>query len=112
MAFKSDLETLILAVLQEGDLHGYEISKRITNAGSTALRVWEGQLYPALHKMEKRGYLCATWIPQEGKPPRKIYALTEDGHKMLVNERNAWKEFSVRIDALLSPKSTSIEGAK
>jgi PadR family transcriptional regulator PadR len=53
MAFKGDLEALVLGVLQDGELHGYEISKRIKLISAKALQVGEGQLYPALHKLEK-----------------------------------------------------------
>lgn len=112
MAFKGDLETLVLGVLQDGDLHGYEISKRIKEIGSKALQVWEGQLYPALHKLEKDGYASATWVPQEGKPPRKVYALTEEGKKELSARRKSWREFSLGVEAVLSPRTTSTGGAK
>lgn len=112
MAFKGDLEALVLGVLQDGDLHGYEISKRIKQTGSQALQVWEGQLYPALHKLEKEGFVSATWVPQEGKPPRKVYALTDDGKKELSVQRKRWREFSLDVEVLLSPRKTATQGAQ
>src|SRR5471030_845536 len=104
MGFKGDLEALVLGVLQDGDLHGYEISKRIKEGGSKALQVWEGQLYPTLHKLEKQGCVSAIWVPQEGKPPRKVYALTDEGRKQLTAHHKKWREFSGIVEAVLSPK--------
>ena len=110
MAFKGDLEALVLGVLQHGDLHGYEISKRIKQLSEKALSVGEGQLYPALHKLEEEGYVSASWIPQEGKPPRKVYAITEEGHKALARHQRAWAAFSVGVEALLKPSTDGSRG--
>jgi transcriptional regulator len=103
MAFKSDLEALILGVLQEGDRHGYEIAKRIRELSDTALAVGEGQLYPALHRLEKDGFVAATWIPQEGKPPRKVYRLTDEGNGALAAHRQEWERFAKSVDRILTP---------
>src|ERR1700732_2022852 len=94
MAFKSDLEALILGVLQAGPLHGYEISKRIRERGGEALAVGEGRLYPALHKLESEGKVVGKWEPREGKPPRRVYELTEEGHKELTAQKDAWTKFT------------------
>ncbi len=112
MAFKGDLEALVLGVLQDGDLHGYEIAKRIKNMGAKALQVWEGQLYPTLHKLEKEGLISAIWVPQDGKPPRKIYALTDEGKKALVVHHEKWQEFSTVFESLLRPRTTSNQGVQ
>lgn len=103
MAFKSDLDALILGVLQDGERHGYEIAKRIRELSDTALAVGEGQLYPALHRLERDGLVAATWIPQEGKPPRKVYHLTEDGNGALVAHRREWERFAQSVDRILKP---------
>ncbi|HLO99432.1 MAG TPA: helix-turn-helix transcriptional regulator [Fimbriimonas sp.] len=94
MAFKGDLEALILAVLAEQELHGYEILKQIKQKSSDVLKFGEGQLYPALHKLESEGLVNAVWVPQEGKPDRKVYRLTPSGTTELDVQRNAWKAFS------------------
>ena len=73
MAFKGDLEALILAVLADHALHGYEISKRIRSQSQEVLKYGEGQLYPALHKLEESGFIEAEWMLQDGKPDRKVY---------------------------------------
>lgn len=103
MAFKSDLDALILGVLQEGERHGYEIAKRIRELSDTALAVGEGQLYPALHRLEKDGLVAATWVPQEGKPPRKVYHLTDEGSGALATHVREWQKFSESVNRILTP---------
>jgi len=103
MAFKSDLEALILGVLSEAERHGYEIAKRIRELSDTALAVGEGQLYPALHRLEKDGLVAATWVPQEGKPPRKVYRLTDEGTEALAGHRREWEKFAQGVDRILKP---------
>jgi|SRR5579862_1930637 len=111
MAFRSDLDALILGVLQVGKLHGYEITKRINRQGETVLSVKEGQLYPILHRLEHEGLIIAEWIPQEGKPARKVYALTDKGQKALAKKRDEWKRFSSRINNLLTPSKPEVSHA-
>lgn len=105
MAFKSDLDALILAVLSDRDLHGYEISKSIKQKSGEALKFGEGQLYPALHKLESDGMIAANWVPQEGKPDRKVYSITTAGHTVLNQHISAWKKFSDGVASILSQKS-------
>lgn len=101
MAFKGDLDALILGVLEGVELHGYEISKRIKQLSDTALSVGEGQLYPALHRLEHEGLVAATWVPQEGKPPRKVYRLTDDGAGKLARHRAEWEKFASGVNRIL-----------
>jgi PadR family transcriptional regulator PadR len=102
MAFRTDLDALVLGVLQGGVCHGYEITKRINALGETAFRVNEGQLYPILHRLENEGKVMAEWIPQEGKPARKTYALTQAGRKELDARRDAWNQFVAAVDSVLA----------
>jgi DNA-binding PadR family transcriptional regulator len=110
MSFKSNLDTLVLGVLQDGELHGYEISRRIKQI-SPSLQIWEGQLYPALHKLELDGYLSATWLNQEGKPARKLYRLTERGVGLLADQRKDWTEFSKAVESVIRPRGLGVAGA-
>lgn len=105
MAFKSDLDALILAVLSDRDLHGYEISKSIKQKSSDVLKFGEGQLYPALHKLESEGLIQASWVPQEGKPDRKVYSITSSGLTALNGHVSAWKRFSEGVASILSQKA-------
>lgn len=110
MSFRSDLDALILAALQEGVAHGYEISKRIRNASRKVLKVGEGQLYPALHRLEEKGLVSAEWEQQEGKPARRVYTLTPGGAKELQEQKAAWKEFVQGVSGVLQTTS-KLEGS-
>jgi len=107
MAFKGDLDALVLGVLEGTELHGYEISKRIRQLSDTALAVGEGQLYPALHALERDGMVVATWVPQEGKPPRKVYRLTEGGEAALADHRKEWERFAKGVNQVLRLRTAS-----
>ena len=101
MAFRGDLEALILAVLLDGPKHGYEISKQIKAVSGKTLQFGEGQMYPALHKLEEAGSVQSTWEPQDGKPPRKVYALTETGKAQLAKKKIEWSKFQESVSAIL-----------
>ncbi len=101
MAFRGDLEALILAILSEGPKHGYEISKQIKTVSKRALVYGEGQLYPALHKLEEAGAIRADWQPQEAKPPRKVYALTEEGKGQLQKKKGEWANFQESVSKIM-----------
>jgi len=111
MAFKGDLEAVVLAVLREGGVHGYEIARRIREMDEGALNAREGKLYPLLHRLETDGFVSATWMPQDGKPPRKVYSLTLAGHRQLESHRQAWRTFADRIESVLLPEETLREAA-
>ena len=103
MAFREDLDALVLAVLQDGAAHGYEIAKRIKLRSDSVLSAGEGKLYPCLHKLEADGLISAEWVPQEGKPARKVYALTEGGRKELAKHMKRWESFSRAVGSVLKP---------
>ena len=110
MAFRGDLDALILAILSDGPKHGYEISKRIKELSNKALAYGEGQLYPALHKMEEGGDILANWVPQEGKPPRKVYVLTDAGSAQLQKKKIEWTKFQESVSSIMGVVATT--GAK
>lgn len=101
MAFRSDLDAIILAPLVDGPLHGYAIVKRLYKHSDGMLKLGEGQLYPALHKLEKAGLVVAHWDQQEGKPSRRVYSLTEAGREELKKHQTAWQKFAKSINAVL-----------
>jgi len=101
MSFRSSLEALILGALRAGPNHGYAIAKTIEKNGGGVLKLGENQLYPALHKLERQGFVAADWQPQDGKPPRKVYALTEDGKAELERQKGEWKLFASGVNTLL-----------
>jgi len=105
MAFRTDIDALILAVLHNNKLHGYEITKQINAHGEKSFQVKEGQLYPILHRLENEGKIAADWIPQEGKPARKVYHLTDSGLRELDRQRATWRAFADSVDKALHPRT-------
>src|SRR3954463_14359145 len=89
-ALRGHLETMALASLEKGEAHGFEILRRLTEAGSGALRLKEGSLYPALYRLEKAGLITSAWedesAPRRG-PRKRVYRLTKQGVKRLAAGR-------------------------
>ena len=113
MAFKGDLETLILGVLQDGDLHGYEIAKRIKAQSDAMLSYGEGQMYPALHALhalEAAGAVAARWEAHEGKPSRRVYTLTTSGGAALKERIAHWRRFAAGVERMIAPEGTGRGG--
>ncbi len=96
------LDLLILKALARGALHGYAIAEWIHQACDDALRIEEGALYPALHRLELRGLLAAEWGVSENNRRAKFYRLTAAGRKGLVESTDAWRRTSLAIERILS----------
>ena len=84
------LETLVLKTLSWGPLHGYGIGRWIERASGDGLVIEEGSLYPALHRMERRGWIEADWRQTENNRRAKYYALTDDGRRQLRSQAESW----------------------
>lgn len=91
------LEMLVLKALARGPLHGYAIAEWIHNGSQQVLKVEEGALYPALHRMELRGLLDAKWGASESNRRARFYQLTADGRKRLQSESNRWARLSAAV---------------
>ena len=103
-ALRGHLETLILSVLRRGEAHGFEILRRLEAAGSGALRLKEGSLYPALYRMEAAGLVEGTWEKSDGPrrgPRRRVYRLTAKGRKRLDATRGEFEQFVSVIGNIL-----------
>lgn len=87
------LDFLILKTLTWGPMHGFEISRWIRQTTDQALDIEEGALYPALHRMERRGWLEAEWAVTEHHRRAKYYTLTKAGREQLRAEDNAWRRY-------------------
>ncbi len=107
MAFRTDLDAMVLGALQSGGLHGYEISKRINAQGGEAIRLKEGQLYPILHRLENQGSIASEWEQADiaGKPARRVYTITEQGRGQLAVQRADWQNFVRSVENILAPPS-------
>jgi PadR family transcriptional regulator PadR len=96
------LDLLVLTVLsRRGPLHGYGIANEIENLSEEALRIDEGSLYPALHRMEEAGWITAEWMVTENKRRARIYNMTRAGKKQLASENERWANFSTGVTRVL-----------
>jgi len=91
---KGSLGVLILKTLSRGPAHGYAISRWLHQVTKDALRIEEGALYPALHRLEQRGWIASEWGISENNRRARFYRLTRKGVKQLERESSAWKRFS------------------
>lgn len=87
------LDMLILRTLSEGAMHGWAISHDIRARSSDALQVNQGALYPALHRLEERGWLSADWGVSENNRRARFYTLTAKGHEQLADQTSDWLAF-------------------
>lgn len=96
------LDLLVLTVLgRRGPLHGYGIANAIEQLSDEALRIDEGSLYPALHRMEEAGWISADWIVTENKRRARVYQVTRAGKKQLAAETERWTGFSAGVARVL-----------
>lgn len=99
------LDMLILQTLQWGAQHGYGIANAIRATSGDLLRVETGSLYPALHRIEKQGWLKAEWKQTETGQRAKYYRLTPAGKRQLASERDHWSQLVDAIGAVLNPQT-------
>ena len=100
--FTGTLELLILRVVQSDKLHGYAIGKRIRETSLGALEVEEGALYPALHRLQKKGHLTSEWGRTDTGRRAKFYALTGSGTQVLSEESKRWAAYAEGVSNVLS----------
>ena len=91
------LDLLILKALARGAMHGYGVAEWIHQTSEDVLRVEEGALYPALHRLELRGLLASEWGASDNKRRAKFYSLTASGRKQLAQETEFWRRMSGAI---------------
>ena len=100
------LDLLILQTLQWGPQHGYGISQSIRGRSGEVLRVETGSLYPALHRLERSGWLASEWKVTDSRQRAKFYRLTVAGKAKLLSEQARWKQLVHAISGVLSPVAT------
>jgi transcriptional regulator len=103
------LDMLILRILQWGPQHGHGIGQAIRTQTDDLLKVETGSLYPALHRLEKRGWLKAQWAVSEANQRAKYYRLTAAGQAQLSRERDKWSQLVDAIGRILNPAPASRE---
>ena len=95
------VDLLILRTLQNGELHGWAISERIQNVSEDVLQINQGSLYPALHRLEHRGWIEAEWAVSELGRRAKYYRLTAAGRKQLGVETREWERMAHAIGRVM-----------
>ena len=95
------LDLLILKTISAGHLHGYGIAQRILAISNEVLRVQQGSLYPALHRLERKGLIEAQWKESGNGPMAKYYSLTPSGRKELDNQVADWQRYAGAIALVL-----------
>ncbi len=96
------LDLLVLTILdRRGPLHGYGIATAIEDLSQEALRIEEGSLYPALHRMEEAGWIAAEWQMSETKRRARFYRVTKAGKKQCLSESERWTSFSAGVSRVL-----------
>ncbi|MGH9202474.1 MAG: PadR family transcriptional regulator [Vicinamibacterales bacterium] len=91
------LDMLILRVLSLEPMHGYAIAQRLQQISGDTLRVNQGSMYPALHRLEQKGWLKAEWRRSDAGRESKAYALTRTGHKQLDVEKASWDRLTATV---------------
>lgn len=95
------LDMLILKIVALGPVHGYGISQRIRQISKDVLQVQQGSLYPALHRLEKRGWLDAEWGESDNGRQAKFYKLSPQGRKRLASEQSNWNRLSEAVQVIM-----------
>ena len=95
------LDLLILRTLLTGPQHGWAVSERVQQVSSEVLSIQQGSLYPALHRLERRGWIKAEWGTSENNRRAKYYQLTRSGKKQLELETESWRKLTVAVEQVL-----------
>jgi transcriptional regulator len=101
------LDVLILKALSWGPLHGYAVVRWISQRTEDALRIEEGALYPALHRMEQREWIEAEWGVSENNRRAKFYRLTPLGRRQLHSESESWQRYAEAVGRVLATTSAA-----
>jgi PadR family transcriptional regulator PadR len=105
------LDMLVLKTLTTGPLHGYNIADRIQQLSSDVIKVEEGSLYPALHRMERRGWILSDWGYSENNRRAKFYRMTRAGRRQLESELSTWSRISRAISSVVNGSSAVVVGS-
>jgi PadR family transcriptional regulator len=95
---RGSTEVLILALLDERQRHGYDISRLIEERSGGAITFHTASLYPTLYRLEDRGLIEGRWVERAGQRRRRYYRLTAQGRKMLAQQRSVWDTFFLALD--------------
>jgi PadR family transcriptional regulator PadR len=108
---KGSTETLILSLLAEESMYGYQLVREVERRSSGYFRLKEGTLYPALHRIERDGLVRSTWVGMSNGHGRRYYAVTEAGHQRLEAMLREWDRFAAAVNLVAQPASTLARAA-
>ena len=108
---KGTLDMMILRTLLTGDAHGHTVAKVIERTSEEVLEVEQGSLYPALHRLEDRGWVSSYWGASENNRKAKFYRLTAAGRKQLVRETSRWRQM-IRAIGLVMGEEARADGGE
>src|SRR5580658_3264976 len=109
---KGTLDMMILRTLATGDAHGHTIAKVIERTSEDVLEVEQGSLYPALHRLENRGWVSSYWGPSENNRKAKFYRLTAAGRKQLGRETSRWRRMARAIGLVMGEEAMADGGTR
>ncbi len=95
------LDLLILKTLALGPQHGFGVSQRIQQVSKEVFQINQGSLYPALHRLEQRGWIASEWGESDNNRRAKFYSLTRTGRKQLEEEQKSWAKITAAVDRIL-----------
>jgi PadR family transcriptional regulator, regulatory protein PadR len=95
---RGSTELLILALLEDGDCHGYELAQLIAARSHGEISFHAASLYPTLYRMEAKGLIAGRWVEKPGQRRRRYYRLTKAGTRMLASQRSVWDTFFGALD--------------
>lgn len=105
---RGHLDAIVLAVLDDGETHGFNLLKRLQERGEGAFALKEGTVYPVLYRLEQAGLVTARWDDDDSDrrgPRRRLYKLTRKGHRSLAEARVQWTQFVKVLGNILAPTS-------
>lgn len=108
---KGTLEVMVLKALSWGPLHGYAVSRWIEERGRGVFEIQEGALYPALRRMEGRGWVSSEWAVTDTGREARVYQLTGEGRRRLRNESADWERYSAAMARVLGATDPAVEEA-
>jgi PadR family transcriptional regulator PadR len=106
------LDLIVLQTLQWGPQHGYGVAQAIRASSSDVLQVDTGSLYPALHRLERRKWIAASWKVSDNKQRTRVYRLTAEGRRQLASERSKWAQLVEAMAGVLSGTKPGVPAAR
>jgi PadR family transcriptional regulator PadR len=100
---KGSIDSLLLCLLAEQTMYGYQIIKELSKRSQGYFKFKEGTLYPALHRLETKGLITGSWQMLPSGRQRRYYHLTEKGHVTIGERKNQWEEFTIAMNRIIQP---------